>query len=399
MLDAVSIEAFSSQGGDIRNHQIGYNINLVFFVGGSVPPAVSSCLNCSRTNILQLLHKLTITTLTTGQPSVPYVCAHYCPFQQGTLGDNTSLSSGPKANPDRTTTIPPQPSSETNLSSDPLSGMSLSARVSLFMQIRQGQAKAKDLLPDSVLSLSLRSLALAKETQRSSHHEDYGAHNAPISGDRHGRSNNREFGRRSKGCRATAAAAEYAPSGILHQFIKHVKPFSLHLDDAARECNTTAVLESPGSGAMSVDHFEGGGDDPVVISENHRHSQATETPRRHDTGDDSRQSTEDLIFGARRLVGSVGKGQQKSAGGQSGAVDVPRKPKVPTEVGEDMCRANTSLQGKRKLAYSFPASPDGGARLWSVDLAGRAAARNARKPVEMATSAGPSSQGESFDGD
>lgn len=305
------------------------------------------------------------------------------------------MSAGSSANASRATSGPPLHDSDTNLNC-----VQLLARVGLFTQIRQGQAKAEDLLPDNVLSQSLRSLILTKETQYTSHHEDHSAlSNAAITSGVHGRSNDQELWR-SGGCCANVAAADYAPPGILHQFIKHVKPFSLCLDDSARESNMAAGLDAT-SGTMSVDRFE---DDDYVgsISENHGHSRAAETPRRHDTRDAGMlsaggRSTEDSIASARRVAEYAGETQQNGGGRQNGAVGVPRKPKVPKGEGGDVCRANTSLKGKRKLAYSSPTASDDGGRLGSTGLAGGAAVKNAGGATSMTVMAGAASQGKSFD--
>ncbi|CAM9458996.1 unnamed protein product, partial [Hapterophycus canaliculatus] len=270
-------------------------------------------------------------------------------------------------------------------SSSSFLGESLPARLDLFRQLRRGLATDRDLLPEGML-LSETSAAMPPSPPPPPPPATTMSRCGPLSATP-GKD------------RAAIDCSTDAPAGILHGFIKHVKPFSVCFEsNSAAAAAATASANHDDSNGDGEEDADGDDDDddqdhedeeaaatfcdygdsssfretscPPANKTSARRTNtayasvprdATTAPRiaatattvragdlslcrkRGDTGDGAKESS------------SSGSGEQKRGRQLEGA---PRKPVPPPPGGsEALRRAEVRLQGKRKLAYPWPCSP------------------------------------------
>ncbi|CAM9626574.1 unnamed protein product, partial [Ectocarpus fasciculatus] len=280
-------------------------------------------------------------------------------------------------------------------------GAPLVARLDLYHRIRQGQATAEDLIPAGMLAAPLGKASfrpklvpkaltpptidnLASPTDASTviRHEEDGNQCGRITSD-------------GEGC--SGGVSPPAP-GILHGFIKHVKPFSVcyasaaqadrppkeKVDDIPTDAdNMSTSAADEGHGGGNSDNG-GGGDEDDNGSENapnvcdygdHVPCSPYEAAIDHATPTSSAGRSPAKTIAAAGAAATAGGGlthtraeedgdassisrSSKQGGEQERQHGAPRKPALPPAGGsEALRRAKARLQGKRKLSYPGFSSP------------------------------------------
>lgn len=268
---------------------------------------------------------------------------------------------------------------DVDISNDFALTTSLSARTELFVNFRLGQATARDLLPENILSRSLRSFDDFANTQEPTDSKDVDAAGASgflarafdgtaftaIGSDstrdtaEHDRTEGSGKGRGAS-TGVGRAQSQHAPAGMLHQFIKHVKPFSLCLEGSTPEesSGATRPQATASTGHTSLNYFRDGGDleENILEQKNVGFRPSDGTSRCHGIKDP------DMLSPAHKVSanGSDVEEDTFQEPARDGVDDVSRKPRGPIGMGERVGQTRTSLPlCKRKLVYSSPPLPRG----------------------------------------
>lgn len=255
------------------------------------------------------------------------------------------------------------------------SGHPLSARVDLYRHLRQGVATAAEILPDGILSQSLKSLA-APPSWVESRGDEVSSSSTPLPAT--AAAGEEDSSAQTRTEKSVAVSGAHVPPGVLHQFIKHVRPFSVCFETpGSRRARSSSVtpIDPHGGGAtnliglsdggrpLSTDHLDGFGQtyddgdgmeggtemplnafDSVDKNAGAKHDLPARTPNRFDDMDSSREYDDN------------GKPGDQRSGRSGGDLGAPRKLAIPERGSEALRRAKARLQGKRKLAYSAPTS-------------------------------------------
>lgn len=260
--------------------------------------------------------------------------------------------------------------------------LSLSARVDMFRRRQQGLVTAKELLPSNILAYSLRSLTLVE--QPSKHHRrpvisPVDMLDANSNNDHHFAESNRRCvsatirdrttDRNSGSTKmAVTSMCQYAPPGVLHQLIKHVKPFSLCVDEStARQLpppEAAPQTEARNAGGPvdlhdSVDELDkaqsqdggcgvekGGRNFPVRIHGSGANPISFSSPN---ASTEFANSTRNLAVSTERPQSCSGPGIDGGGGGGCGGA--PRKSQKLDGESKRVRSAEARFQGKRKLVY------------------------------------------------
>lgn len=274
--------------------------------------------------------------------------------------------------------------------SRPGTGGPLSFRCDLYRRLRQGLATAAELLPADILSRTLQGppTAPCRGNEFSVAGSGFSASfidpviAAPVFPP--------EGVSAESGASGEAVVSDTcAPPGILHEFIKHVRPFSVCFEtpgsrDAMEQAHpATASVDdgetAPGVGLQEEDKSCRQGEGSASSS----NRGATDVVDRNNMGaafmsagtnalgevSDGRKESHRRVpdktpsrltcSGSAEVVLDRGSGDgEQEDRGSAGIAGAPRKPVMPAESSEALRRAKARLQGKRKLAYSVPAAND-----------------------------------------
>lgn len=259
-----------------------------------------------------------------------------------------------------------------NIGGDSVLTMSLPARAELFVKLRLGQATAKDLLPENIMLQSLHSVDDFAHTEESTTGNDVDTVSTPLfpagafdgtklsatgsDSTRDNAEHDKTEGSGKRGGTSTGVGVtqfQHAPAGMLHQFIKYVKPFSLCLKGSTPEESSGATRSQATAtiGHTSLNHFRDGDDCEGSISEqeNIGFRPSGGASRCHDTKDP------DMLSPARKVStnGSTVEQDTFQESFRGGVDDASPKPRGPIVMGGRLGLTRTSLpKRKRKLVYS-----------------------------------------------
>lgn len=253
-------------------------------------------------------------------------------------------------------------------------GVLLSARLDIYRRIRQGRATATDLFPATILSHTLPQNSVTAERGVHPLGEAIGDFVPSIDSSSAAPGPSLETSPESEN-NGGDTCDTYARPGVLHQFIKHVRPFSLCFDSSAG----SSRLESPQTSAAMLSHLEDDATAEAGFGAEGSSRRGTDTaesdfPCRAPTGSNTLETGSGKTGNAghylshrtpsrpRPSSSAEEDGGHESSGGEGAGrkggcgLYAPRKPSVPVGAPEALRRAKARLQGKRKLGYSSPTS-------------------------------------------